>query len=175
MRANKGPDSDIGQLCEPLPSGLTMVEVGSFAGESMLIFANSGKFNNIYCVDAWDASIYDPWCKQFNPKDVEESFDARWKNVQKLLPITIYKYKGLSVDASESFADNMFDLIYIDALHDHASVVTDLKAWLPKLKPGGIISGHDYAHGVRSAVHEVIGEPDNVYCCITWAKTIYKS
>lgn len=37
-----------------------------------------------------------------------------------------------------------FDLIYIDAAHDYISVAYDLRIWWPKVKKGGILSGHDY-------------------------------
>ena len=58
------------------------------------------------------------------------------------------------------------DFVYIDARHDYESVLEDLDAWCPKMKPGGIIAGHDYVDGmfaqgdfgVKSAVDEFFGE-----------------
>ena len=36
----------------------------------------------------------------------------------------------------------------------------DIKAWIVKLKPGGILAGHDYPHEpVARAVKELLGEP----------------
>ena len=32
---------------------LTLVEIGSYMGESMEIFAQSGKFSKIICIDPW--------------------------------------------------------------------------------------------------------------------------
>jgi hypothetical protein len=52
--------------------------------------------------------------------------------------------RNYSYEASFTFPDNYFDFIYIDAAHDYESMVVDLNAWWPKLKPGGILSGHDY-------------------------------
>lgn len=46
------------------------------------------------------------------------------------------------------------DMVFIDANHDKADVVTDLKAWLPKTKK--ILSGHDYPMpGVNGALKEL--------------------
>jgi hypothetical protein len=42
------------------------------------------------------------------------------------------------------FHDEAFDLIFIDASHDEESVAEDIKLYLPKVKIGGYIAGHDY-------------------------------
>ena len=63
--------------------------------------------------------------------------------------------RDLSVNASKRFNDNSLDFIFIDAAHDYKSVKADIDAWLPKIKPGGIIAGHDlHAEGVKQAVIE---------------------
>jgi hypothetical protein len=49
-----------------------------------------------------------------------------------------------SKSASEMFADNSLDFIYIDANHAYDFVVEDIDLWFPKLKKGGVFSGHDY-------------------------------
>lgn len=57
--------------------------------------------------------------------------------------------RNFSYEGSLLFEDNYFDFIYIDAAHDYESVVEDLNAWWPKLKKGGIFSGHDYFPDTR--------------------------
>ena len=49
-----------------------------------------------------------------------------------------------NIQASYIFQDNFFDFIYVDANHKYKSVISDLIVWYPKLKRGGIMSGHDY-------------------------------
>lgn len=49
-----------------------------------------------------------------------------------------------SKNASETFKDNTFDFIYIDADHAYESVKEDLELWWPKLKNGGLFCGDDY-------------------------------
>jgi Methyltransferase domain len=60
-----------------------------------------------------------------------------------------------SVEAAAQVPDAGLDFAYIDALHDYDSVKADLEAWFPKVRPGGILAGHDYPMpGVRAAVDE---------------------
>ncbi len=67
-----------------------------------------------------------------------------------------------SLEAAALIPDGSLDFAYIDARHDYPSVLEDLEAWFPKVKPGGILAGHDYADidfgrtdfGVKSAVDE---------------------
>ena len=50
-----------------------------------------------------------------------------------------------SAEASEDFLDNSLDFVFIDANHHYEFVVEDIAKWSAKIKPGGIISGHDYS------------------------------
>ena len=77
--------------------------------------------------------------------------------------------KGQSVDVAKMFADGYFDLIFIDADHSYKSCYDDIKAWLPKVRKGGILAGHDYMHplegtkvGVKKAVDELFGDKVNI-------------
>lgn len=56
-------------------------------------------------------------------------------------------FKGLSVEMASGFPDWHFDWIYIDAGHDYKNCYSDLEAWWPKLRPGGLFSGDDYGLG----------------------------
>jgi hypothetical protein len=49
-----------------------------------------------------------------------------------------------SVTASALVADASIDWVHLDARHDYESVKADIVAWLPKVKPGGWLSGDDY-------------------------------
>ena len=46
------------------------------------------------------------------------------------------------------------DLVFVDAAHDYANVKADVLAYWPKLKPEGVISGHDFSHA-RNWAHSL--------------------
>ena len=62
--------------------------------------------------------------------------------------------------ASRFFADKSIDWVHLDARHDYESVKADIATWLPKVKPGGWLSGDDYDPlkwpEVKNAVDEVL-------------------
>jgi hypothetical protein len=71
---------------------------------------------------------------------------------------------GKSDESSKFFEDNSVDVIFIDAGHSYDSVIQDIKSWLPKIKDGGIMSGHDYNSwsGVNKAVNEIFDKVDKI-------------
>lgn len=52
--------------------------------------------------------------------------------------------KMTTVEASRLYEDGHFDFVFIDAAHDYESVKEDIQHWLPKVRVGGWIGGHDY-------------------------------
>lgn len=70
--------------------------------------------------------------------------------------------------AATKVKDSSLDLVFIDADHSAEGVTRDLNAWVPKVKQGGFITGHDIDwETVRQVVaarypHYAIG-PDNVW------------
>ncbi len=87
-------------------------------------------------------------------------------------------WRTTSTAAAPRIPDGSLDLVYVDARHDEASVREDLEHWFGKLRPGGVMAGHDYVDGdlpegvfgVRSAVdgffgarglrvHHTLGDP----------------
>ena len=49
-----------------------------------------------------------------------------------------------SVAAAALFSDESMAWVHLDARHDYDSVRADIAAWLPKVRPGGWLSGDDY-------------------------------
>jgi predicted O-methyltransferase YrrM len=137
-----------------------VVELGVWKGHSVTFLANQIKklgFNGkIYAVDLWGDSYQ--WTEPKNKKlksQVPVLYDI-YTEVKKRGGVMdmITDLKGMSWEMAEKFEDGTVDFVFIDADHKYESVVKDIKAWLPKMREGGIISGHDYNNpcGVKQAV-----------------------
>jgi predicted O-methyltransferase YrrM len=66
-----------------------------------------------------------------------------------------------SLDAARFLRDGTVDMVFIDADHSHPAPLNDIQAWLPKLKPDGLLCGHDAGfRGVKRALeqypHEIV-------------------
>lgn len=72
-----------------------------------------------------------------------------------------------TVKAAERVMDASLDFVFIDADHRYENTLADIRAWTPKVRKGGLVSGHDYNWpSVKRAVDET-GEcrvaSDNVW------------
>eukprot|EP00747_Dinoflagellata_sp_TGD_P023441 gnl/TRDRNA2_/TRDRNA2_129810_c0_seq1.p1 gnl/TRDRNA2_/TRDRNA2_129810_c0~~gnl/TRDRNA2_/TRDRNA2_129810_c0_seq1.p1 ORF type:complete len:449 (+),score=50.60 gnl/TRDRNA2_/TRDRNA2_129810_c0_seq1:36-1349(+) len=56
----------------------------------------------------------------------------------------VVQCRGDRLECARHFVDNSLDFVYLDARHDRGSVLQELQAYWPKLRPGGVMAGHDY-------------------------------
>ena len=154
-------------------SDKTMIEIGSFVGESTVLFAQS--FKKVIAIDPFEAD-YDPQ----DPTSYLFEFDNVYQTY--LDRITVYSNIETIVDTSDNAVKELvgkeFDFIYIDGLHTYEGVKNDIKNFLPLVKKGGVIGGHDYTNriphlvGVYEAVNEMFGQPDKVFGDNSWIKYV---
>lgn len=144
-------------MVKKFPSGSKFVEIGSWKGKSSAYMAveiaNSTKNIEFTCVDTFLGSV----CHQ-GMEGLSELYDV-FKNNMKPVEPYYRDLKMTSLEAVKLFEDNSLDFVFIDACHEYDNVKADIMAWLPKVKPGGILAGHDYVEtwsGVIRAVNELL-------------------
>lgn len=108
----------------------------------------------------------DPWVYQPAGNETYQEWD--WDNIYKQYKEKTAKFtdrvielRMFSYEAAKIVSDHSLDFVFIDAQHDYHSVAWDIALWAPKVKPGGMLCGHDYAPkfpGVVRAVKEKFGE-----------------
>ncbi len=149
-----------------LRSNSVIVEIGSYLGASTTFLAAGAKDTQslVYCVDTWKNDAMSE-----GPRD---TFDEFLSNTE-IYRDHIKPFRGLSVDIANGF-DNPIDLLFLDGDHSYQGCRSDVEAWLPKMKPGGIVVLHDYGwfEGVQQVVREIVKpieenpgrELPNMYC-----------
>jgi len=68
--------------------------------------------------------------------------------------------KGKSVDTIPHLANHSVDIAYIDSLHDYATPAQELALMSTKMKPTGLLCGHDYTHAAGSHYYNGIKKQD---------------
>jgi len=66
--------------------------------------------------------------------------------------------KALTKDAIKNIQDKSLDFVFVDANHSTRAVIEDCKNWTSKIKPGGMLCGHDAnKSSVQAALYRMFG------------------
>ena len=121
------------------------VEVGTDQGLFAEVLCQDNPNLHLSCVDPWITEAYEK--EASGVVGDQDYFNARYnETVERLKPYNCTLIRKTSMDALADFEDNSLDFVYIDANHDFLNFTMDLHYWMKKVRPGGIISGHDYAY-----------------------------
>ena len=150
------------------PPKMRMLEIGSYMGESTMMFASTNLFYEIHCVEPFQGEEkYNHW-QGYDWEFIENEFKTNTRFFD-----NIVLHKDYSYNIINDLEDKSFDFIYIDGNHEQHEVERDITLCLPKLKKDGVIAGHDYHKnwpGVMEAVDVLVGKPDWIYRDTSWIK-----
>ena len=145
----------------------SFIEVGVWKGENVVTLAKTINSCNFIGVDPYSSDTYG---ENEKADGKQELLLTEAEVIYRNLLLTSKKLgnfkiiRKTSLEAAKDFSDESIDMIFIDAVHTYSEVKKDIEAWLPKVKSGGCLSGHDYSlgfFGVVLAVNEVLGV-DNI-------------
>mgnify|MGYP001583438381 FL=1 len=120
-------------------------EVGVENGYYSEVLLKANPKLQLYGVDPWSAGAYEVGTHAVDTE--QKKYDERYETAVKLLkPYNFTIIRKGSMEALADFKDNSLDFVYIDANHDFPNFTNDLHNWIKKVRPGGIVSGHDYAY-----------------------------
>jgi len=111
-------------------------EIGVCGGHHSEILCQNIKDCELLCVDAWGNRTK----KWYEPA------------IERLKPYNAEIVRKTSMDAVRDVPLESLDFVYIDADHRFDFVMEDLIAWGRRVRPGGIIAGHDYDRPHRRGV-----------------------
>lgn len=124
-------------------------EVGVYLGYYSRILLDTIPGLELLCVDWWKQKTYR-----------ERAYPVVLETMSKYPGAKVIR--GKSVKVAKTVEDESLDFVFIDADHSYEAVKEDIEAWTPKVRMGGIVSGHDYYvfrsgnDGVIRAVDEFV-------------------
>jgi Methyltransferase domain len=142
------------------------VEIGVQEGKFSELLLDTWRGRHLISVDPWQEAPATEYLDIANIVQAEQDRLYR-ETVDRLGRFgsrsTIWRVTG--EEAAKRVPHHSLDFVYLDARHDYASVMQDLEDWIEKVRPGGVLGGHDYVDGdlpaglfgVRSAVAEFFG------------------
>lgn len=127
-----------------------VVEVGVWKGRLLrgVLRAIGGSIDRYFAVDPWHVLEERHGFMSTIPREHWDQMHARvvhdmqWFGALRVIRMT-------SVDAARTFLPGSVDLVYIDASHKLDDTIEDIRAWLPVVRSGGVIGGHDYGIGAE--------------------------
>jgi hypothetical protein len=131
------------------------VEVGVFRGDYSAKLLAGWQGARLHCVDPWRHATDAPeYIDKSNLS--QERHDANYdKAITQLSGFgeRCRIHRTTSRDAAATFQDRSLDFVYLDARHYRQAVEEDIGLWAPKVRPGGILAGHDYLDGILPSGH----------------------
>jgi hypothetical protein len=111
-----------------------IIEIGVREGEFAEVLLSS-RVENYYGIDPWRAASnnYD--------KIALEAFNTTKRRLEKF-GNRVELLRMISSEAVTLFKDHSVDFVYIDGRHDYCGVEEDIRLYWPKLRRGGVLSGH---------------------------------
>jgi len=154
------------EIAQQIPDGGKFVEIGCWLGRS--IAAMSSFCSELQTPNSVLPALHvvDTFCGEPANEEHRLHLSAHGGNVEKAfranmaaLGVDVQIHSKPSVEAAKDFSDESIDAVFIDGDHSFEAVKQDIMAWLPKVKPGGILCGHDIDEaGVWKAVTRLYGD-----------------
>jgi len=145
----------------------TFAEIGVCKGETAYPVA-------MRCPSLEKYYLIDP---KFAPRFYDPHLLGRlnFEQIKKIFPI-FEIMEMTSAEAAPLIPDSSLDGCFVDALHTDPHVTEDIDLWTPKVRPGGVICGHDYENrrfpDVKAAVDKKYGVENvatiSVRMCKVW-------
>jgi hypothetical protein len=168
------------ELLYLLPKGGEVAEIGVAKGEfSKEILARTSP-RRLHLIDPWEHQARADYQRDGNNVGDDEQ-EARFETVQAMFATArergqVEMHRAYSQDAASRFVDGQLDWLYIDGLHSYAGVTADLQNYKRKVKPEGLILGHDYTNharaqsmdfGVVEAVNDFVRDEGYAFLALT--------
>jgi hypothetical protein len=114
-------------------------EIGIERGEYSEVLLRSNPGLHLIMVDPWR-----PYKGYREHVTAEKLHGFMLKAIERTSQYNRWVIRESSMDALNYVPDSSLDFVYIDANHDFLNTTQDIHHWERKVRPGGIVSGHDF-------------------------------
>jgi predicted O-methyltransferase YrrM len=144
-------------LAATIPAGGVLVEVGAWKGRSASYVGPTCTARGVdfAIVDDFSGSR-DRYAARYAERLAREDVRGILEANLRALGVRFRLIARPSVEAARPFAPASVDVVFVDASHDRESVRADLDAWASRVRPGGILAGHDFSTSHPELVDEVV-------------------
>lgn len=181
------------QLLPYLPKGAVGAEIGVAEGAFSAAILEAAQPSELHLIDPWShlesgddllrapaiLAEVDGAQVQFDAPPPNAEGDALFAQVAARFEGQpgVRLHRQYSYKAAAGFADGTFDFVYVDGNHHYEFVLRDLHDFAAKLKPGGLLFGHDFfedefarreSYGVVDAVNTFLKRTDFRFLALTW-------
>ena len=116
----------------------------------------------LMCVDPWHAFL----------RHSQDHMDGVYNQAKtRLAPHKATLIRKTSMEAVKDVPDGSLDFVYIDGLHDFDAVMLDIIHWTPKVRIGGIVSGHDFCQEYQGGVVTAVEAYTRAHNISSWYLT----
>lgn len=137
------------EAAERFRPGDLVVEIGSFMGASSVCLGHLAKARNagVWCIDPFTGTPGHPVLSRIVAECGGTYYPIWQRNINEaglhdvVLPLIDYSPDAA---AQPEFDNLQSPFVFIDGDHSLDAVRADVRAWLPKVRPGGLLAGHDY-------------------------------
>lgn len=152
-------------LLDVMPKHGVVAEIGVSAGDFSTEILGRCAVRRLHLIDLWIGPRYAP--------DLDR---VRTRFAGPLADGLVEVHRGLSVEVLAGFPAHHFDWVYLDSDHAYGPTMAELHACRDKVRPGGMIAGHDYCtgnvvkpipYGVIAAVNRFCVECDWTFVYLT--------
>lgn len=181
------------QLPQFFPKGAVGAEIGVAEGAFSAAILEAASPSELHLIDPWShlESGSDPLQATgflaelarddvvFGAPPVNLNGDAEYAKVVARFAgdSRVHLHRQYSYKVAPRFAQGSFDFVYLDGNHQYEFVLRDLQDFAARLKPGGLLFGHDFFedafaqeehYGVIDAVNTFLKRSDFRICMLTW-------
>ena len=134
------------------------VEVGAWLGRSACLMGSLIRDSHKpICFDAIDHGLGDPGVRPYMDELRETGRTIADELRRNVAACGLAEYVNVrimdSVEAAHTYREQSLDFVFIDGAHEEEPVRRDVMAWLPRVRPGGVLAGHDWPYeSVQEAV-----------------------